>query len=160
MMGALSSMQDDLTSLKDDMTAFVEGHGMRRFHGYVHADEVPSVAWDSGDNPDGWKDFVELAKAAGTTFLTMNAYTLSREDVDWIIESLRNSHFADDEEVEEARWLKTYIGRTGFVQLGWAHQGVVFLYELSTEWYDRYQRLMEMAEEFGGMTFETDQDDT
>ena len=155
-----AAMQDDLTSLKDDMTAFVEGHGMRRFHGYVHADEVPSVAWAAGDNPESWKDFVELAKAAGAPLLTMNSFTLSREDVDWIVESLRNSHFADEDELDEATWLRAYIGRTGFVQLGWPHQGVVFLYELSTEWYDRYQRLMEMAEEFGGMTLgETDLDD-
>ena len=26
--------------LKDDMIAFVEGHGMRRFHGYVDYEEV------------------------------------------------------------------------------------------------------------------------
>ena len=153
-------MTEDLTSLKDDMTAFVEGQGMRRFHGYVQGDEVPSVTWDSGDNPDGWKDFVELAKTAGASFLTMNSFTLKREDVDWIIESLRNSHFADEDEVDEAKWLRAYIGRTGFLQLGWPHQGVVFLYEVSSEWYERYQRLMEMAEEFGGVTFdETDTDD-
>ncbi len=153
-------MADDLSTLNDDMIAFIEGHGMRRFCGYVHSDEVPTILWDSGDNLDGWKDFVELAKGAGATFLTMNAFRLKREDVDWIIEAFRNSHFADDEEVEEARWLRSYIDRTGFVQLGWAHQGVVMLYELSTDWYDRYQRLLEMAEEFGGIAFdETGEDD-
>jgi len=153
-------MQDDLTTLKDDMTAFVEGHGMQRFHGYVQAEEVPSVAWDAGENPDSWKDFVELAKAAGATFLTMNSFTLSAQDVDWIVERLRNSHFTDDDELDEAKWLRAYIGRTGFVQLGWVHQGVVFNYELATEGHERYQRLMEMAEEFGGMTFdETDQEE-
>ncbi len=153
-------MSDDLTTLNDDMIAFIEGHGMRRFSGYVHSDEVPTILWDSGDNADGWKDFVELAKESGAPFLTMNAFKLTREDVDWIIDSFKNSHFADEEEVEEAKWLKSYTDRTGFVQLGWAHQGVVFLYEASAPWYDRYQRLQEMAEEFGGITFdETDQDD-
>src|ERR1039458_1535163 len=47
--------------MKDDMTAFIEGLGMRRFFGYVECEEVPSVLWDSGQNPDGWKDFVELS---------------------------------------------------------------------------------------------------
>ena len=65
-----------------------------------------------------------------------------------------NSHYADEDEVEEARWLRAHVGKTGFVQLGWPHQGVMFLYEASTEWYDRYQRLMEMAEEFGGMVID------
>jgi hypothetical protein len=31
----MSPAPDDLSSLKDDMIAFIEGHGMRRFHGYV-----------------------------------------------------------------------------------------------------------------------------
>ncbi|HJX00614.1 MAG TPA: hypothetical protein VJ453_10660, partial [Terriglobales bacterium] len=53
-------LSDDLHSLKDDMTAFIEGHGMRRFPGYV-GDEIASVMWKDDDNPDAWKDFVELA---------------------------------------------------------------------------------------------------
>ena len=152
-------MQDDLTTVKDDMTAFIEGHGMRRFHGYVNY-EVQSVMWDSGDNPDGWKDIVEVAKAAGAAVLTMSDTVLTREDLDFLIERLRNSNYLNDEDVEEARWLRTYIGKTGFLQLGWPHQGTIFLCELSTDWYDRYQRLLDLAEDFGGITIdEPDQDD-
>ena len=61
----MSPFPDDLTGMKEDMTAFIEGLGMRRFFGYVECEEVPSVLWDSGQNPDGWKDFVELAKVVG-----------------------------------------------------------------------------------------------
>lgn len=149
----------DLTNLKDDMTAFIEGHGMRRFRGYV-SDEVASITWDSGDNPDGWKDFVELAKAAGASFLTMSEMVLEKEELDFLIERLRNANHPSDEDIEEARLMRTYAGRTGFVQLGWAHEGVVFLYEVSTEWYERYQRLMDVAEEFGSIVIdESDQDE-
>ncbi len=152
-------MQEDLTSLKDDMTAFIEGHGMRRFHGYVN-EEVQSVMWDRGDNPDSWKDFVELAKTSGCAFLTMNDVVLDREEVDFLVERLRNANYVNDEDIEEARWLRAYIGKTGFVQLGWPFQGTIFLCEVSTEWYDRYQRLLDIAEEFGGIAIdETDQDD-
>ena len=152
---ALSQMTDDLHSLKDDMTAFIEGHGMRRFHGYVNSEDVPSVAWEIGDNPDGWKDFVELAKASGTTFLTMSDFVLSKEDVEYVVDTLRNANYVDEDDVEEARWLRAYTGKVGFVQLGWANNGIVFIYEVSTEWYDRYQRLSEMAEEFGGFVIES-----
>jgi hypothetical protein len=149
----------DLTNLKDDMTAFIEGHGMRRFRGYV-SDEVASITWDSGDNPDGWKDFVELAKAAGASFLTMSEMVLEKEELDFLIERLRNANHPSDEDIEEARLMRTYAGRTGFVQLGWPHEGVVFLYEVSTEWYERYQRLMDVAEEFGSIVIdESDQDE-
>lgn len=144
-----STKQDDLTGLKDDMTAFIEGHGLRRFQGYV-AEEVPSVAWDEHGDPDGWKDFVELAKAAGASFLTMNDALLEPSDVEFLVERLRNSRFPNEEDIEEARWLRTYIGKTGFLQLGWPQQGVMFLYEIATVWYERYQGLLEIAEEFEG----------
>ncbi len=156
-MPRLSIMQDDLTSLKDDMTAFIEGHGMRRFHGYV-SDEVTSIMQDPRDNVDSWKDFVELAKASGSAFLTMNDVVLDREDVDYLIERLRNSNYTNEEDVEEARWLRTYIGKTGFLQLGYPYQGMMFLCEISTEWYDRYQRLLDVAEEYGGIMIDEPDD--
>ena len=64
---------------------------------------------------------------------------------------MKHSDFANEEDVEEARWLRTYLGKTGFVQLGFAHQGVMMVYEVSTEWYDRYQRVIELTEDFGGI---------
>ena len=147
----MSPTPEDLTIIKDDMIAFVEGHGMRRFHGYVDYDEVQCVMWETGTNPDGWKDFVELAKAAGAPFLIMDSWKLEREELDAMIQRLSNAEFTNDEDIEEARWLRTYVGKTGFVQLGFAHQGVMMVYESSTPWYDRYQGILEMAEDFSGM---------
>ena len=151
-------MLDDLTILKDDMKAFVEGHGMRRFQGYVN-DEISSVMWDPGDNADSWKDFVELAKASNAPFLTMNDVVLDREDVDYLVNQMQNSTYINDEDVEEAKWLRAYIGKTGFIQIGYPFQGIMFLHEVSTDWYDRYQRLLDMAEDLGGITYETDDTD-
>jgi len=156
----MSPYPDDLTTLKDDMTAFIEGQGMRRFFGYVESEEVPSVLWDSSQNPDGWKDFVELAKAASTPFLTMHSWALDREELERISQRLSEGEYVNEEDLEEARWLRTYIGKTGFVQLGWAHQGCVFVYEASAEWYDHYQRLRDLADDAGGfMIDEPDQDE-
>jgi hypothetical protein len=151
---------DDLSSIKDDMIAFIEGHGMRRFHGFVNYEEVQCIMWDSDDNPDAWKDFVELAKASGAPFLTMHAWTLTRDELDGLIKRISNAQFTNDEDIEDARWLRTYVGKTGFLQLGWPYQGSVMLHETSTEWYDRYQRLLELSEDFGGIPIdEPDQDD-
>jgi len=156
----MSPYPDDLTTLKDDMTAFIEGQGMRRFFGYVESEEVPSVLWDSSQNPDGWKDFVELAKAASTPFLTMHSWALDREELDRISQRLSEGEYVNEEDMEEARWLRTYVGKTGFVQLGWAYQGCVFVYEASAEWYDHYQRLRDLADDAGGfMIDEPDQDE-
>jgi hypothetical protein len=147
----MSPLPDDLASLKDDMIAFVEGHGMSRFPGFVDYEEVQCVSWKANGNPEGWKDFVELAKTAGAPFLTMDSWRLERAELDAMIERLGSAQFASDEDLEEARWLRTYIGKTGFVQLGFAHQGVMMVYEASTPWYERYQGILEMAEDFTGL---------
>ena len=51
----------------------------------------------------------------------------------------------DDEaqELEDAESLINHVGKTGYLQLGFANQGVMFLFEVSTEWYERFQQLME-----------------
>jgi hypothetical protein len=91
----MSPTPEDLTIIKDDMIAFIEGHGMSRFHGYVDYDEVQCVMWEMGTNPDGWKDFVELAKSAGAPFLTMHSWKLEREELDELVQRLTHSEFSD-----------------------------------------------------------------
>jgi hypothetical protein len=112
---------------------------------------VQCVSWKANGNPEGWKDFVELAKTAGAPFLTMDSWRLERAELDAMIERLSGAQFTSDEDLEEARWLRTYIGKTGFVQLGFAHQGVMMVYEASTPWYERYQGILEMADDFTGL---------
>ncbi len=150
---------DNLLSLKDDMIAFIAGHGMRRLPGYV-TEEVPTVLFEEED-ADGWKDFVEHAKAAGAPFITMSEVILEKVDVALLLEQLREHTFSDDEDLDfdDAEALVRHIGKAGYLQLGFAHQGVMFLFETSTEWYDRFQDLMEAATEIGGMLVDGNHDD-
>jgi hypothetical protein len=144
---------DNLVSLKDDMVAFIAGHGMRRLPGYV-TEEVPTVLFEEEDI-EGWKDFVEHAKAAGAAFVTMSEVVLEKSDVALLLEQLRDQGFRSSEETEfdldDAQSLIKHVGKTGYLQLGFAHQGVMFLFETSTDWYDRFQDLMEAATDLGGM---------
>ena len=90
----------------------------------------------------------------------MDSWRLEREELDAMIERLSTAEFSSDDDVEDARWLRTYVGKTGFVQLGFPQQGVMMVYEASTAWYDRYQTIVEMADDFAGFPIdEPDQDD-
>jgi hypothetical protein len=142
---------DNLISLKDDMVAFIAGHGMRRMNCFVPED-VPTVIFEE-ENADGWKDFVEHAKAAGAAFVTMSEVTLEKSDIAILLEQLRNQDFPDDEsaEIEDAEYLVNHVGKVGYIQLGFAHQGVMFLFETATEWYDRFQALLETVTDLGGI---------
>jgi hypothetical protein len=152
--------QTSLLSLKDDMVAFIEGHGLRRIPAYV-GEEVPSVLWDDEENIDSWKDFVEAAKAAGAPFLTMSDVRLEKADLELLIEELQEANFPDTEapELDEAQSLASYVGKVGYIQLGFAHQGIVFLHESTTSWYERYQNLLESLDGFGELAFGGDDAD-
>src|SRR5580658_2546760 len=96
---------DNLISLKDDMVAFIAGHGMRRLPAFIN-DDVPVVIFEE-ENPDGWKDFVEHAKAAGAPFVTMSEVILEKADVAILLAQLRDEAFPDEhsEEIDDAEYL-------------------------------------------------------
>jgi hypothetical protein len=160
-MNPLSMHSDNLASTKDDMVAFIEGHGIRRVPGHA-GDDVPSILWDDDENPDRWKDFVETAKAAGATFITMSEAVLEKEDVEMLIEEVQDQEFeagAGSPDLEEAQTLVKHIGKIGHLQLGFPHQGIMFLCETSTEWYERYQQLLDTVDDLGNIVFEDEDED-
>ncbi len=149
---------DSLHLVKDDMIAFISGNGLRRFTAYV-AEDVPSVVFEE-DGPDGWKDFVEHAKASGASFVTMSEVELDKEDIELLVAQMRSQDFAGDDspELDDAQSLIKYVGKVGYLQLGFAHQGVMFLYETATEWYDQYQQWMEAMAELGSIHLDSASD--
>src|ERR1700727_836932 len=96
---------DNLISLKDDMVAFIAANGMRRLNAYV-TEEVPTVIFEE-ENTDGWKDFVEHAKAAGAPFVTMSEVILEKADIAILLDQLREQSFPDDnsEDLDDAEYL-------------------------------------------------------
>ena len=81
----------------------------------------------------------------------MNSVQLEADDVDLLMSELRRSSFSREEDMETARQLRSHFGRIGFIQLGFPYQGVMFLCELSTDWYEGYKALQEMADDLGGI---------
>ena len=151
---------NNLISLKDDMVAFIAGHGMRRFNGFI-TEEVPTVLFEE-ENPDGWKDFVEHAKAAGAPFVTMSEVVLEKSDIAILLDQLREKNFPEDDpsDIDDAEYLIHHVGKVGYLQLGFAHQGVMFTYEIATDWYDRFQDLIEIVADLGGIVVDDiDSDD-
>ena len=151
---------DNLISLKDDMVAFIEGHGMKRLPGYV-TEDVQAVLWEDAENPDSWKDFVEMAKHAGALFVTMSEVKLERDEMEDLMEHASEINFPDEEanEMLEAQMLMKHAGKVGYIQLGFVHQGVVFLHETTTEWYEHYQELVESIEAFQQIVIDDEDDE-
>ncbi len=52
-----------------------------------------------------------------------------------------------------------HVGKIGYLQLGFAYSGVMFVFETATEWYDRFQSLMEAVSELGGIVVDDGDDE-
>ena len=139
------------------MIAFIEGHGMKRFPGIVNED-VAGVLWSSPgeDQLDSWKDFVEIAKASGAGFITMSHVILETEEVDFLVDRMEDTAYLTEEDVEEARWLKNFVGKVGNIQLGFPCQGVMFMCAISTEWYENFERMETTVDDFEGILIDDD----
>ena len=62
-------------------------------------------------------------------------------------------------EVGDPAQLTAHVGKTGYLQLGFAHGGVMFLYETATAWYDTFQELMESVGDLGQIIVDDSDDD-
>ncbi len=151
---------NSLLALKDDMIAYVTGHGLRRVPAFI-SEDLPSVLWEDESNPDSWKEFVETAKAAGSAFLTMSEVVLTADDIQMLIEQVQELDFPDVEtnELEHAQSLMAHAGKIGFLQLGFAHHGILFVHETATDWYQQYQELLESLDDRSDIVFEQGDDD-
>ncbi len=83
----------------------------------------------------------------------MSEVVLEKSDVAILLEQLRDHTFPRTKRSTSmtCEALLKHVGKAGYLQLGFAHQGVMFLFEVSTDWYDRFQDLMEAATDIGGM---------
>ena len=81
----------------------------------------------------------------------MSDVVLDDQELDDLLGKLREQNFPDEEapEFEEIEALRQHVGKLGFLQLGFVHQGVAFVHETASDWYERYEELIEAMEEFG-----------
>lgn len=143
---------DNLATLKDDMIAFIEGHGMRHFPALI-PEGTPRVWWNDPVTADGtaettkesWKDFVEMAKTAGAPLVCIGEDVLDKTMLELLLNELQAISGGDafGTEVEKTNSLFLQVGKVGHVELAFAHQGILFVHETATEWYTRYRQLVD-----------------
>ena len=142
---------NNLTSLKDDMIAFIEGHGMRHFPALIPED-TPRVWWNDQQTSDsaadstkeGWKDFVEMAKTAGAPLVCIGEDSIDRTTLELLASELQDlsNPDANSPEMDKLNRLFLEIGKVGHIELAFPHQGILFVHETQTEWYREYRAMV------------------
>jgi hypothetical protein len=142
---------DNLATLKDDMIAFIEGHGMRHFPALIPED-TPRVWWNDPDagaaaaesTKESWKDFVEMAKTAGAPLVCIGEDSVDRTTLDLLSNEMEEMASSDAVGLERDRLNRLFleIGKVGHIELAFAHQGILFVHETQTEWYREYRAMV------------------
>jgi hypothetical protein len=136
----------DLSRLYDEMVAAASRQGLLIFPGYV-GDDLPEVWWQG--SPDDWPQFLSIAKAEGARTIFIARAVLEEEDLQDLAEWVEETSGPGSTNGDRARLkeFERYIGCTGEIRLGWVRDGVAFLFQHRTEWYDEFLDLMAEFEE-------------
>jgi hypothetical protein len=136
----------DLSRLFDEIVAAAAKQGLLTFPGYV-GEELPAVWWQ-GD-PNDWSEFMRIAKVEGARTVFVGRAILEQEDLqdlaDWVDEKTGPGPSNGDR--ARLKEFERYIGATGEVRLGWIRDGVAFLLQQRTEWYEAFLELTDEIEE-------------
>jgi hypothetical protein len=136
----------DLSRLYDEIVAAAARQGLLTFPGYV-GEELPAVWWQ-GD-PNDWPEFLHIAKVEGVRTVFVGRAILEQEDLqdlaEWVDE--RTGPGPSNGDRARLKEFERYIGATGEVRLGWVREGVAFLLQQRTDWYEAFLELTDEIEE-------------
>lgn len=136
----------DLSGLYDEIRGAAAQQELLTFPGYV-GEELPAVWWQ-GD-PEDWLGFLMIAKAEGVRTVYLGRAILEEEDLQELAEWVEEKSGPGSTNGDRARLkeFERYIGWTGEIRLGWIKEGVAFLLQQRTEWYEDFLELMAETEE-------------
>ena len=154
-------MDLNLDTLKREIVDSLETSGLAIFYSSPGGLEgQPMVLWDTERHPE-YGLFLEAAKLAGAHMILFAARELETTDIDELQEQIRECELARDEQREIERRLRdirVFEGRTCMLEMAFSHEGRLYVYEASADWYDEF---LEVEEEIqASLPDESDGDDS
>ena len=142
-------MAIDLESLKTEIQSHLDQSNLAIFHGYSSLGESVSVYWDTERQPD-FRGFLHAAEKAGVKLIVFYHQQFSLDQIDDVLEDLEGSNFTREEKrsfESRLREIQKYEGFTCGVELSFAVDGRVYLYQRQTDWYRTWEDLVAEIEE-------------
>ncbi|WP_409463230.1 hypothetical protein [Amycolatopsis sp. GA6-003] len=142
-----SASTDSLATQADQIIQAAQKQGLRVLPGRVDASslvELDSAALAADE-------VVTAAATAGTQLLYLRRVVLDQATVDAVLEGVE----ASAERTTARKALARIVGWTGCIEVGFAHHGVLHLWEASMPWHDSLEELsMSEPSEMGHDSFE------
>lgn len=135
----------DLETLRTEVQAYLDELGVAVFYGYHRMpDTLNQVAWDTETRPD-FREFLSAAQQAGAKLFVFHHQAFSLDQIDEALDELEESDFTRDEKrnfESRLRQLRAYEGFTCSLELSFSVDGLTYVFELHTEWYDALAEIL------------------
>lgn len=140
-------MSKNLQILKDEILEALRREGMGVFH--TEPDLWPadrSIWWDTDRRPE-YREFITAAKTAGARMVLFFEQELGEEAIMDAEDALESAGVPPEEYREYSRRIAEMRGYSGFVSrigIGFSLDGLLYFFELESEW---FRELMDLIEE-------------
>jgi len=140
-------MKPNLDIVKAEIPEQIASRGLVMFPGYTRMlDELPIVFWNIKKSPD-YQAFLDAGAAAGVKMIVFFDREFSSDLIEGALEQLED---AIDLTVEEQRGyerrlreMRAYDGFTCAVELSFEREGVIYMFELRTEWFEEFNVILD-----------------
>jgi hypothetical protein len=138
-------MPQDLEKLRSEIETFLQEANLPVFYGYHRmSDALLQVSWDTERHSD-FREFLQTARAAGAKLVVFNQRTFSLDQIDSALDELEDCEFTREEKRQyenRLRQLQTYEGFTAALELSFALEGRVYIFEIHTDWYEAFTDIL------------------
>lgn len=156
----LKRMAHDLESLKREIRQFLNEAGLAVFYGRKRYAEFP-IYWDVEQQPD-FRQFLAVARSAGAKLVVFAEERFSRDRIEDALFRLEECEIPQ----EEARNLENrlhqfedYEGFTCSLELSFDVDSRAYFFEVRTDWYDTFNRIVDEIDTFLPDGDEPEEDD-
>jgi hypothetical protein len=153
-------MKPNLDELKAEIPQQIESRGLTLFPGFSRVmDQVAMVFWNSKKNPD-YHEFLDAAEKTGAKVIVFYDREFAADLIEDALEHLEESDLPRDEQrsyERRLREMRVYDGFTCAIELSFDLNGVAYLFELRTDWYEELTEILDDIE--ASMPDDDDEDD-
>jgi hypothetical protein len=138
---------DNLDSLKQELLDYIAGEEFGIFKGQTGGNEgFPKIYWDTERYPE-YQGYLNVAKLAGVSVIIFAHREFEAAEIDDAVEQIEDCEFGRDERrsIENSLAdLRAFIGSTCIIEMAFGYQGHMYVYELTTEWFQTFMEISDL----------------
>ena len=142
-------MKQNLDTLTTEIDAYLRQAGFIVFYGMSRSiDDIPEIDWDTAHYPD-YRQFLDVARQLEARLIVLHHRKFDSEIIERALDQMETTSLEYDESrhVENRlRELNMYDGFTCVIELSFDHSGVMYMFELRTEWYNELNSILEQLD--------------